>query len=151
MFILVKTSNPSSADFQDLELSSGGKVFEHIARKVGEWGSGDGLIGSYGYSSVCAVVGATFPEQAKALRGQLKKTYFLVPGYGAQGGGADDAAAAFDGAGLGAIVNASRSIMCAWQHERWDGKYSHDDFAAAARAEALRMKSALNRAIGATD
>ena len=151
IFILVKTSNPSSGDFQDLELKNGEKLYEHIAGKVGEWAYGDGLLGDYGYSSVCAVVGATYPEQAKALRERLKRIYFLVPGYGAQGGGADDAAAAFDGAGLGAIVNASRSVALAWEHERWNGKFSHDNFDDAARAEALRMKSEINRAINAPD
>ena len=151
VFVLVKTSNPSSGDFQDLELTGGMKVYEHVAGKVDEWARGDGLIGAYGYSSVCAVVGATYPEQAKALRERFKRIYFLVPGYGAQGGSADGAAAAFDGAGLGALVNASRSVLCAWSHERWGGAYTHDDFGAAARAEALRMKSELNRAIGASD
>ena len=147
IFILVKTSNPSSGDFQDLELAGGMKVYEHIAGKVDEWGRADGLMGTYGYSSVCAVVGATYPSQAKTLREKMKRTYFLVPGYGAQGGSADDAAAAFDDAGLGAIVNASRSVLRAWTHERWGGKYSHDDFAVAARAEALRMRDEINNAI----
>jgi orotidine-5'-phosphate decarboxylase len=151
IFALVKTSNPSSGDFQDLDLQNGKKVYEHIAGKVGEWAAAEGLVGTYGYSSVCAVVGATYPEQAKTLRGLMKKVYFLVPGYGAQGGSAAGAAAAFDGSGLGAIVNASRSVLCAWMHERWGGKYTHDDYAEAARAEALRMKTEINAAIGATD
>ena len=151
IFVLVKTSNPSSGDFQDLELANGKKLYEHAADKINEWAYGDGLLGDYGYSSVCAVVGATYPEQAKALRDRLKRIYFLVPGYGAQGGGADDAAAAFDDAGLGAVVNASRSVLCAWTHERWNGKFSHENFADAARAEALRMKSEINRAINAPD
>jgi orotidine-5'-phosphate decarboxylase len=150
VFILVKTSNPSSRDFQDLELANGKKVYEHIGEKVREWATGDGLLGAYGYSSVCAVVGATYPEQAGALREQLKRVYFLVPGYGAQGGGANDAAAAFDGSGLGALVNASRSVLCAWSDARWEGKYSHEDFAEAARAEVLRMKSEINKAINAS-
>ncbi|MCL2058403.1 MAG: orotidine-5'-phosphate decarboxylase [Oscillospiraceae bacterium] len=151
IFVLVKTSNPSSGDFQDLELASGGKVYELIADRVAQWGQGEGLLGAYGYSSICAVVGATYPAQAKELRARAKRVFFLVPGYGAQGGGAEGAAAAFDSAGLGAIVNASRSVLCAWSHERWGGKYAHDDFAAAAEAEALRMKSEINHAINATD
>jgi orotidine-5'-phosphate decarboxylase len=149
VFILIKTSNPSSGDFQDLEISGGGRLYERVADKVAEWAAGDGLLGAYGYSSVCAVVGATYPSQAKKLRERLKRVYFLVPGYGAQGGSSEDAAAAFDGSGLGAIVNASRSVLCAWSHERWSGAYTHCDFAEAARAEALRMRSEINRAIGA--
>jgi len=150
IFVLVKTSNPSSGDFQDLDLSMGKKVYEHIADKVGEWALGEGLMGTYGYSSVCAVVGATYPEQAKALRERIKKIFFLVPGYGAQGGGGADAAAAFDASGLGAVVNASRSVLCAWSHERWGGRYTHGDYAVAAREETLRMRAEINRAIGAT-
>ena len=150
IFALVKTSNASSGQLQDMELANGKKVYEHVAGLVSEWASGGGLAGSYGYSSVCAVVGATYPEQMKGLRDKYKKLYFLVPGYGAQGGGAQDAAAAFDSSGLGAVVNASRSVLCAWSHERWGGKYSHEDFGDAARAEALRMKADINLAIGAT-
>ena len=149
VFALVKTSNPSSGDFQDMELSGGKKAYEHIADLVQEWGGAEGLMGSYGYSSVCAVVGATYPEQAKKLRERVKRLFFLVPGYGAQGGSAEDAAAAFDRAGLGAIVNSSRGVLQAWSHERWDGKYAQDDFADAARAEVLRMKAEINKAIGA--
>ena len=151
IFALVKTSNPSSGQLQDLELSDGKKIYEHVADLVAQWGAGEGLVGSYGYSSVCAVVGATYPEQAGALRKRVPRVFFLVPGYGAQGGDASDAAAAFGESGLGAIVNASRGILCAWSHERWGGKYAHDDFAEAARAEALRMKIEINRAIGASD
>lgn len=147
LFVLVKTSNPSSGQFQDLELKSGQKVYEHVAELVDEWG--DGRQGEYGYASVGAVVGATYPEQAKALRKILKRAYILVPGFGAQGGSAEGAAAAFDESGLGAVVNASRSVLTAWRHERWEGKYGEDDFAEAARAEALRMKSEINGAIGA--
>ena len=151
VFVLVKTSNASSGQFQDLQLTNGKKAYEHIADLVQEWAGGEGLMGTYGYSSVGAVVGATYPGQAKALRARVNKVYFLVPGFGAQGGDAEGAAAAFDAAGLGAVVNASRSVLCAWSHARWGGKYSHADFAEAARAEALRMKTELNRAIGATD
>lgn len=151
VFIVVKTSNQSSSQLQDLETTDGRKVYEHVADLVAEWGSGEGLAGSYGYSSVCAVVGATYPEQAKALRERVKRVFFLVPGYGAQGGDAAGAAAAFDASGLGAVVSASRTVMCAWSHERWGGRFTHDDFAEAAREEVLRMKSEINRAIGAND
>ncbi len=130
IFVLVKTSNKSSGELQDLK--SGGKyIYEHMAELVKTWGSD--LVGTYGYSSVGAVVGATYPEQATKLRLQMPHTYFLVPGYGAQGGGAKDVAPCFNKDGLGAIVNASRSIMCAYMK---NGGSVGD----AARAEAIRMR-----------
>lgn len=130
IFVLVKTSNKSSGELQDLK-SDGKYIYEHMAELVKEWGSD--LIGVNGYSSVGAVVGATYPEQAEALRRQMPHTYFLVPGYGAQGGKAEDVAKSFNKDGLGAIVNASRSIMCAYQKQ---GGTLGD----AARAEAIRMR-----------
>ena len=130
IFVLVKTSNKSSGELQDLK--SGGKhIYEHMAELVKEWGSS--VVGTYGYSSVGAVVGATYPEQAEQLRRLMPRTYFLVPGYGAQGGGAKDVRPCFNEDGLGAIVNASRSIMCAYMK---NGGTVGD----AARAEALRMR-----------
>lgn len=130
IFVLVKTSNQSSGELQDLK--SGGRfIYEHMADLVKEWGAD--LIGTHGYSSVGAVVGATYPEQAEALRAQMPHTYFLVPGYGAQGGKAADVAKSFNRDGLGAIVNASRSIMCAYQKH---GGTLGD----AARQEAIRMR-----------
>lgn len=130
LFVLVKTSNKSSGELQDLK--AGDKyIYQHMADRVKEWGAD--LIGTNGYSSVGAVVGATYPEQAEALRLQMPHTYFLVPGYGAQGGKASDVAKSFNGDGLGAIVNASRSIMCAYQK---NGGTLGD----AARAEAIRMR-----------
>ena len=122
------------------------RLYEVVAGLVDEWGHG--LIGKSGYSSVGAVVGATYPEQARGLRKMMKAAYFLVPGYGAQGGTGEDAAASFNEDGLGAVVSASRSIMCAWRHERWDGKYRHEDFGQAAREELIRMRNELNLAIG---
>ncbi|MBO5364913.1 MAG: orotidine-5'-phosphate decarboxylase [Clostridia bacterium] len=130
IFVLVKTSNKSSGELQDLK-SEGKYIYEHMAELVKTWGSD--LIGVNGYSSVGAVVGATYPEQAEALRSQMPHTYFLVPGYGAQGGKAEDVAKSFNKDGLGAIVNASRSIMCAYQKQ---GGTLGD----AARAEAIRMR-----------
>lgn len=130
IFVLVKTSNKSSGELQDLK--SGGKhIYEHMAELVKKWGSNS--IGTYGYSGVGAVVGATYPEQAAQLRALMPRTYFLVPGYGAQGGGAKDVAPCFMADGLGAIVNASRSIMCAYMK---NGGSVGD----AARAEAIRMR-----------
>lgn len=130
IFVLVKTSNKSSGELQDLK-SDGMFIYEHMAELVKQWGAD--LIGANGYSSVGAVVGATYPEQAEALRARMPHTYFLVPGYGAQGGKASDVAKSFNKDGLGAIVNASRSIMCAYQK---NGGTLGD----AARAEAIRMR-----------
>ncbi|MEG2380840.1 MAG: orotidine-5'-phosphate decarboxylase [Oscillospiraceae bacterium] len=130
IFVLVKTSNKSSGELQDLEVD-GKAIYEHVAELVNTWG-GD-LIGKYGYSSVGAVVGATYPNQAETLRKAMPKTYFLVPGYGAQGGTAKDVAKSFNIDGLGAIVNASRSIMCAYQR-------NGGSLGEAARTEAIRMR-----------
>ncbi|HEY8499046.1 MAG TPA: orotidine-5'-phosphate decarboxylase [Clostridia bacterium] len=141
IFVLVKTSNPSSVQLQDVVTGDGRKVYEVMADLVNDWGKD--LIGKYGYSSAGAVVGATWPEQLKSLRKRMPHTFFLVPGYGAQGGSADDAAAAFDSNGLGAIINASRSLMCAYRLDRWSELFTHEEFADACREEALRMKKEL--------
>jgi len=145
LFILVKTSNKSSGDMQDL-LTFGGKfLYEHAAGLVDKWSQE--LIGENGYSAVGAVVGATYPDQVTSLREILKKSYILVPGYGAQGGTAIDAAKAFKMDGLGAIVNASRSIITAYKSERWKNTYSEERFDEAARAEVIRMRDELNKEI----
>jgi len=140
IFVLCKTSNPSSGEFQDL-LIDGVPLYARMGDKCEEWGSG--TVGTYGYSAVGAVVGATYPEQLSELRARLPHTMFLVPGYGAQGGGAAGIAGAFDENGLGAIVNSSRAIMCAYQKEGCDER----DFAAAARREAIRMRDDLTQYI----
>jgi orotidine-5'-phosphate decarboxylase len=145
IFILVKTSNKSSGQLQDLVTQEGKTVFEHMAELVNEWG--EGLIGKRGYSSIGAVVGATYPKQAAQLRKIMKKTYILVPGYGAQGGTANDAVKSFNEDKLGGIVNASRSIMCAYKADLWKEKFTPENFAAAARAEVVRMKDDLNLAL----
>ena len=140
IFVLVKTSNPSSGELQDRKLynkkgSPSGNVYEVMGAMCESWG--EAVPGSkYGYSGVGAVVGATYPEQLAELRGKLPHTFFLVPGYGAQGGGGKGVAGAFDENGLGAIVNASRSIICAYKKEGCDEK----EYAAAARREAIRMR-----------
>lgn len=133
IYILVKTSNKGSGQLQDLELTNGKKVYEHIGDLVSEWG--EKSVGKYGYSDVGAVVGATYPEQLSALRERLPHTFFLVPGYGAQGGAAKDVAGAFRN-GLGAIVNSSRGIMCAYKKQG----LPPEKFAEAARKEAIRMR-----------
>ena len=133
IFVLVKTSNPSSGELQD-KLINGTSVYRTVGDMCEKWG--EGRIGKYGYSSVGAVVGATYPEQLEELREALPSTFFLVPGYGAQGGGAAAVASAFDKNGIGAVINSSRAIMCAYKNEGCDER----DFAAAALREALRMK-----------
>lgn len=140
IFVLVKTSNPSSGELQD-RLIDGEPVYRQMGGMCEKWG--EELPGKYGYSGVGAVVGATWPKQLDELRGELPHTYFLVPGYGAQGGGAADVAGAFDKDGMGAIVNSSRGILCAWKKEGC----APEDFAGAARREALRMKTDIVSAI----
>ena len=119
IFVLVRTSNPSSSELQELELASGERVYEHVADLVEGWGAE--TIGANGYSRVGAVVGATHPEEGKALRARMPHTFFLVPGYGAQGGTAQGVAGMFDKDGMGALVNSSRGIIGAWKKS---GKYS---------------------------
>lgn len=138
IFVLVKTSNPSSGELQDLKLESGESVYRRMASMCDEWGKE--LPGKYGFTGVGAVVGATYPEQLEELRKAHPSIFFLVPGYGAQGGGAKGLVGAFNEEGLGAIVNSSRAIMCAYKKEGCD----EHDFAGAARREALRMKDDIN-------
>ena len=132
IFALVKTSNPSSGQLQDMKLEDGRTVYEMMGDLVSEWG--ESTIGAHGYSQVGAVVGATYPEQGRELRARMKHTFFLVPGYGAQGATGKDIAGCFDEKGLGAIVNASRSLLCAWK------KQPGVAFDTAARNEAIRMR-----------
>ncbi len=145
IFVLVKTSNKSSGELQDLKLENGEKVYEHVASLVEKWG--EEVRGKTGYSSVAAVVGATYPEQLKEIREKAPHTYFLIPGYGAQGGKAEDIALGFDEKGLGGIVNASRSLMCAYKSDRWKDEFTDEEYAKATRAEAIRMRDELNSAI----
>ena len=142
IFVLAKTSNPSSGELQNQMLESGKTVYATLGQMCEQWGSS--LMGKYGYSGVGAVVGATYPAQLDELRKALPHTFFLVPGYGAQGGAADDVAPAFDKRGLGAIVNSSRGIMCAWQKEAC----AEQDYAAAAAREATRMRDQIVTKIG---
>ena len=141
VFILVRTSNPSAGDLQDLILSDGRPVYELMAAKVAAWG--EAYVGDRRYSPVGAVVGATWPLQAARLRQLMPRTMILVPGYGAQGATADDAARSFGPDGGGAIVNASRSLMCAWKNHQMDISL----FDLAARKEAIRMKNDLCQAL----
>ncbi len=142
IFALVRTSNPSAGELQDLELKDGRKVYEAMADMVNEWGKD--LVGESGFSSVGAVVGATWPEQAVDARKRMPASLILVPGYGAQGAGPDAAVASFTADGKGSIVNASRSLMCAWK-KREDLK--PEEFAKATRDEAVDMRDKLNNAL----
>lgn len=142
IFCLVRTSNPSAGDLQDLKLENGQTVYQAMAAKVNEWGQA--LVGDSGFSSVGAVVGATWPEQAVEARKIMKNNLILVPGYGAQGAGPDAAVASFTKDGKGSIVNASRSLMCAWK-KRSD--LTPEQFATATRDEAIDMRNKLNAAL----
>lgn len=141
IFVLAKTSNPSSGELQDKKID-GVPVFEIMGKMCEEWGKE--LTGVYGYSGVGIVAGATYPEQIKRLREILPHTFFLIPGYGAQGATAKDISAAFDKKGLGGIVNSSRGIMCAYQKQKCDER----EFAEAARREAIRMRDEIMGFVG---
>ena len=143
IFVLVKTSNPSSGEFQDVLTGDGRAVYELVGRKVREWGE-DCMEGVY--SNVGAVVGATYPEQAAVLRKLMPHTFILAPGYGAQGATAADLSGFFDADGLGAIVNSSRGIIAAYKKDAY-AKYGESGFADAARAAALDMIEDLNKAV----
>ena len=138
IFVLVKTSNPSSGELQNLELKGNESVYARMAVMCDEWGKE--LPGKYGFTGVGAVVGATYPEQLTEIRAEHPSIFFLVPGYGAQGGGAKGLVGAFNKDGIGAVVNSSRAIMCAYKKEGCDER----DYAGAARREALRMKDDIN-------
>lgn len=142
IFVLVKTSNASSGELQD-KMIDGKTVYNVMGDMCEQWGSE--VMGKYGYSGVGAVVGATYPEQLSEMRKALPHTFFLVPGYGAQGGGAKGVANAFDKNGLGAIVNSSRGIICAYKKEE---NCDERDFAKASRREVIRMKEDIMSYIG---
>ena len=143
IFVLVKTSNPSSGEFQDVLTGDGRAVYELVGSKVNEWGA-DCMEGVY--SNVGAVVGATYPEQARILRKLRPPTVILAPGYGAQGATAKDLSGFFDADGLGAIVNSSRGIIAAYKKDAY-AKYGEEGFADAARAAAVDMIEDLRGAI----
>jgi orotidine-5'-phosphate decarboxylase len=145
IFVLVKTSNPTSVEIQDVTAFAGGrrmKLYEVVARLVNQWGKR--ALGACGYSSVGAVVGATFPAEATKLRKLMPRTYFLVPGYGAQGGTAADVVGCFNKDGLGALISASRSVIYAYK--RAPG-LAEEHFADAARAAVVKMNEDINGAL----
>ncbi len=143
IFLLVKTSNPSSGEFQD-RLIDGRPLYEVVGEKVAEWG--ESFMGE-SYSYVGAVVGATYPEMGKQLRRIMPKAYILVPGYGAQGGKGKDLVPFFNEDRLGAIVNSSRGIIAAYQQEQY-AKFGEEHFGEASRAAVEDMKADIGSALG---
>lgn len=142
LFILVKTSNPSSGEFQD-QLVGERPLYELVGKKVAEWGE---MCMGENYSYIGAVVGATYPEMGKILRQLMPKTYILVPGYGAQGGKASDLVHYFNPDGLGAIVNSSRGIIAAYKQEKYS-KFGAQGFAEASRQAVIDMKEDIQSAL----
>lgn len=142
LFVLVKTSNPNSGETQDIKVENGMYYYEYIGSLVKQWG--EKAMGEIGYSRIGAVVGATHKEQGIALRKLMPKTFFLVPGYGAQGATAEDLKGCFNDDGLGALVNSSRGIIAAYQKEQYKG-FGDADYAKASRQAVLDMKADLNR------
>ena len=134
IYVLVKTSNPSSGELQDMKLADGRTIYEAMGDMCEKWG--EDSIGKYGYSGVGAVVGATYPEMGALLRKVMPKSFILVPGYGAQGGKGKDLVHFFNEDGLGAIVNSSRGIIAAHQQEKY-AKYGEANYAEASRAAVL--------------
>ena len=145
IFVLVKTSNPSSGEFQD-RLVDGKPLYELVGEKVAAWG--ESLMGEE-YSYVGAVVGATYPEMGKVLRKIMPKAYILVPGYGAQGGKGKDLVHFFNEDGLGAIVNSSRGIIAAYRQEKY-AKYGEEAFGEASRAAVEDMAADIREALNNT-
>ena len=144
IFVLVKTSNPSSGEFQD-RLIDGRPLYEHVADKVAQWGA-DHMAGDY--SRVGAVVGATYPEEGRVLRKLMPKALFLVPGYGAQGGKGADLVHLFNEDGQGAIINSSRGIICAYKQEAY-AQFGPKNFADASRAAVEAMVADISSALDA--
>lgn len=144
LFVLVKTSNPSSGEFQDRIIDEK-PLYEHVGKKVTEWGA-DHMGDEYSY--VGAVVGATYPEMGKVLRKLMPKAYILVPGYGAQGGKAEDLVHYFNEDGLGAIVNSSRGIIAAYKQAAYS-KYGAESFAEASRQAVIDMHQDIEGALKA--
>ncbi|HHX13033.1 MAG TPA: orotidine-5'-phosphate decarboxylase [Clostridiales bacterium] len=142
LFILVKTSNPSSGEFQD-QLIGDRPLYELVGEKVAQWGE---LHMGDNYSYIGAVVGATYPEMGKVLRKLMPKTYILVPGYGAQGGKAEDLVHFFNKDGLGAIINSSRGIIAAYKQKEYE-KYGPTAYADASRQAVIDMREDLKQAL----
>ncbi len=144
LFVLVRTSNPSAVDLQDLDTPQG-RLYQVVGRLVYQWG--EGTQGETSYRFVGAVVGATYPDEARILRKLMPRCFFLVPGYGTQGASAQDVVPCFNADGLGAIVNAARSIIYAYRSLPWRDAFTEQEFAQAAAAAAARMRDEINDAL----
>lgn len=144
LFILVKTSNKGSYVIQNIE-SNDGYVYENVAKMVDRISKA--VMGKNGYSSIGAVVGATYPEEANILRKEMPNSFFLVPGYGAQGATADDVSNCFDDDSLGAIINSSRKIIFAYMNQYWKDVYSEYEYGQATRSEVILMRGMINNAL----
>lgn len=142
IFVLAKTSNKSSVDIQD-KICDNKKIYEHVAELIAQLGKG--YEGERGYNSIGAVVGGTFKEEGEKLRKTMKNSYFLVPGYGAQGGKAQDLTGYFNDDGLGSVINSSRGIIGAYKSEKYRADYDERSFGAAARRAAIDMRDDINR------
>jgi len=140
-FALLRTSNPSAGDLQDLKLDDGRTVYQAVGDFLQDLGRD--YLGECGYSNLAAVVGATYPKELKEIRSQLDSVFFLIPGFGAQGGGAADIKAGFDEDGRGAVVNSSRGINFAYRQEEYS-YFGAENYAKAARAAAEKMKKEIN-------
>ncbi|PTX17936.1 orotidine-5'-phosphate decarboxylase [Halanaerobium congolense] len=140
-FALLRTSNPSAVDLQDLKLDDGRTVYQAVGDFLQDLGRD--YLGECGYSNLAAVVGATYPKELKEIRSQLDSVFFLIPGFGAQGGGAADIKAGFDEDGRGAVVNSSRGINFAYRQEEYS-YFGAENYAKAARAAAEKMKKEIN-------
>lgn len=147
VFVLVKTSNPSSGELQDAKLDGGDKLYMKLAAELARLA--ERSVGKHGYSCVGAVVGGTYPEEAGAIRAALRSSIFLVPGYGAQGGSAEELRPFFDARGEGAVISSSRAIMYAYRNagEHWPS-LSEAEISHAIREEAIRAKDAINAVRG---
>ena len=146
VFVVVRTSNPSASELQELELSDGRRFYEAVGELVKEWGSG--LVGDSGYSAIGAVVGATAPDALRHLRQALPNQPLLVPGFGAQGAGPSEVVGAFDQNGLGAIVNSARAIIYAYKRPEYADEFGEERFEEAAAAAARQARDSINEVLG---
>jgi orotidine-5'-phosphate decarboxylase len=148
VFMLIRTSNESAREFQDFKDGTGKPLYHYIAEKCAAWAGAEDLVGKSGYSSLGAVVGGTYPDDARRLRALMPKSIFLVPGYGVQGATAEDCAAAFNPDGKGAVVSATRSVLYAFNDSRYADRF--DSWEKCVEQAAVDMKDELNRAIAKT-
>lgn len=143
-FALLRTSNSSAGELQDLKLADGRNVYQAVGDFLQKLGND--YLGESGYSNLAAVIGATYPKELKEIRAQLDSVFFLIPGFGAQGGGAADIKAGFDQNGRGAVVNSSRGINFAYRKEEY-ADFGAENYAHAARAAAVKMKKEINNVL----